>query len=775
MLKNILIYSMNFRQELNEQQYQAVSTKAQYVRVVAGAGSGKTRTLTYRIAYLISELGVDPSRILAITFTNKAAREMQIRAEELVSEVKGYVPGLNISTFHSFCARFLRIEHKAIDYPRMYTIFDEEDQNRLIKSVVVESGYKKSDPITKDLAKYIARNKTKGLYPEDIKISFEKVQNESQLLKMYALYELRKTEQFALDFDDLLLKTIVILKENEQIRDHWCNRFDYIMVDEFQDTNDVQYHLMKLLLREDSNVYVVGDPDQTIYTWRGANQKIMLNFDAYFGEPETIILNENYRSTSTILNAANKLIAHNKNRLKKDLFTNSGAGERIETIQQPRQENEAQWVAKEIKAIANRQTDENGDPLYSNIAILYRSSYVTKPFESALTERNIPYRIFGGVRFYERAEVKDLLAYFNLMYNNKDNIAFERIVNTPRRSVGEAAVDVIRSESIASSLSEYEYMRDFDNYASQSCLSTKARNGVLKMVELMEKTKGRLESGENYGLVLNDFVTSLGYYDYLKDDEAPDEDRIGNVKALLDDIANFISHNPGAAFQEYLQNVTLLTSADDINGDNFVSLMTVHVAKGLEFDYVFVISFVDGVFPNARCLAEGTSDGAEEERRLAYVAFTRAKKKLFVSCNSGYTYQSDSHNIPSPFFSEAGLSLPKGGGYYGTTYNKKTKDSWSPSFAKRSSSFFDDGDNYDPFIDDKPRTISAVSSVEPENNGIFDWKIGDKAHHETFGDGVVIAVIDKNTIQVEFVEQGKKVLLAQHKKLSKIASKGGEA
>lgn len=762
---------MDYRSELNAQQYQAVSTKAQYVRVVAGAGSGKTRTLTYRIAYLISEMDVDPFRILAITFTNKAAREMENRAERLVSEVKGPTQGLHISTFHAFCARFLRIEHAAFNYPKMYTIFDEHDQSNLFKNVAYECGYKKSDPIVKELAKYVTRSKTLGLYPEDIKVTYEKIHNEKKLHEMYALYEQRKTEQFALDFDDLLLKTIAILKERDDIRAKWSERFDHIMVDEFQDTNDIQYRLMKLLIRPDTNVYVVGDPDQTIYTWRGANQKIMLDFKDYFGEPETIILNENYRSTSTILDAANRLIAHNKERLEKDLFTSKGVGEKIEVVQQPKQENEAQWVAKQIKDIASHQLDEEGNPIYSNIAVLYRSSYVTRPFESALTERGIPYRLFGGMRFYERAEVKDLLAYLNLMYNNKDNIAFERIVNVPRRNVGDKSVDIIRQEAMDKGLSEYEYMKSFDSYAKDSSLSARASQSVKAMIDLMEKTKERLDSGENYGTVLSTFVADLDYYEYLKDDEATDEDRIGNVKALLDDITNFIAHNPGVPFQEYLQNVTLLTSADDMDGENFVSLMTVHVAKGLEFDHVFVISFVQGVFPSSRSIAE--KNGMEEERRLAYVAFTRAKKKLYVSCNSGYTFQTDSHSVPSPFFKEAGLKIPHGGGYYETPYVSRSKGSWCPDFVKKKDTFFDDGDHYDPFSSKK--TTPSNPPADSLNNGIYDWKVGDKAHHETFGDGVVIAVIDRNTIQVDFVTQGKKILLAQHKKLSKISSKGGEA
>jgi DNA helicase-2/ATP-dependent DNA helicase PcrA len=763
---------MDYASLLNEKQLEAVETKSQYVRIIAGAGSGKTRVLTYRISYLISDRHVDPSRILAIAFTNKVAQEMHDRASKLVYELLGYAPMLHISTFHSFCARFLRVECKSINYPVGFTIYDDDDQQKLIKNIAVDLGYKKGDEIVKNAMKYIRDKKMRGIYPEDINIKNESFHDEKICLKFYMMYEEKKTAAYALDFDDLLCKTIQILEGDSSIREKWAARFDHILVDEFQDTNDVQYKLMKLLIRPDTSIYVVGDPDQTIYTWRGANQNIILGFETQYANVETIILNENYRSTKTILAAANKLIANNKKRVPKDLFTNHAEGDKIETNMLPSPEEEATWVGGKIASLARTQKNEEGNPDYSNIAILYRSSYMTRPFEAELKDRGIPYRIFGGLRFYERMEVKDLLAYFNLMVNPNDNVAFERIANVPKRGVGDTSIERIRQEATALGLSEYDYVLHMDQYASNSDVPVRVINALSPMMMKMEETKKKLTDNlEVYSSVLKDFTTDIGYYDYLKDDENPDEDRIGNVNALFDDISHFINSHPDSKFQEYLQNVSLLSAQDDMNGGNYVSLMTIHVAKGLEFDYVFIISMNEGAFPSMRAEMESGRDAQEEERRLAYVAMTRAKKQLYCSCNTAYSYQTDSHAIPSKFFKEAGLTLPAS-----TSFNA---DSWAHSSWNQTprpshsntSSYFADGDAISPFDAKK----EAPEEVKPKDNGIKDWRVGDRAHHEKFGDGTVTEIIDQNIIIVVFDTAGKKTLLASHPMLSRLVSKGGQA
>ncbi len=759
--------AVNYSALLNDRQLEAVESPAQYVRIIAGAGSGKTRVLTYRIAYLIEQRHVDPGRILAIAFTNKVAQEMLGRAKKLVEDLGEMTNSLKIMTFHSLAARFLRIEAAAIGYPRGFTIYDEDDQSRLVKVIAEEKGYRKGDSIVKEALSYIRRKKGQGLYPQDIKGSKDLYERQKLLLSFYEAYEKKKGDMFALDFDDLLLQCLYILENDPEIRERWASRFDHILVDEFQDTNDVQFRLLKLLLTPLTSVYVVGDPDQTIYTWRGANQKLILDFEKSFGDVETVILNENYRSTKNILQAANQLIKHNQKRVPKDLFTNGATGEVVKTYNAPNSEREAEWVCREIKTLVAKSQRENGEPDYSDIAILYRSSYLTRPFEQAMARSGIPYRIFGGLRFYERMEVKDLLAYFSLLVNPKNNIAFERIVNVPRRGIGDTTLAKIREESGAHGLSEYEYLERYAEFAGDSKIPSKAVAALMAMVAKVEATKERLEKKEEaYPSILRDFVTSLDYMDYLKDDEEEDEDRVGNVNALLDDIMDYLKKNPESTFDEYLQNVTLLTSQDDMNNGNYVSLMTVHVAKGLEFDNVFVVCLNDGSFPSKRALEETERDGAEEERRLAYVAFTRAKKRLYLSCNRSYSYATDSHAVPSPYFKEAGLKVEEEGAFRGLYGFNKT-------YGGTGRSFFSDGGHIDPFTE-KSQPVEEKKEA-PKTNGIEAWHVGDIAHHETFGDGKVVELISKDIIVIDFDNGGRKTLMANHPRLSRLKSKGGDA
>jgi len=758
---------MDYASLLNKEQLAAVKTTSQYVRIIAGAGSGKTRVLTYRMSYLISDMKADPSRILAIAFTNKVAGEMKDRACKLIPDSSMF---LHVSTFHSFCARFLRTEHAAIGYPSGFTIFDEDDQTTLVKNIAVGFGYKKGDELVKIALAYIRNKKCVGIYPQDVVINREAFDQEKECLRFFAAYEDKKTAMQCLDFDDLLLKTIEILLNYPDIRGKWQFRFDHILVDEFQDTNDVQYKLMKLLIRPDTCIYVVGDPDQTIYTWRGANQNIILNFTKEFPQAETIILDRNYRSTKTILGAANLLISHNKKRVPKNLYTMDEGGDPIEVQKLFSSEAEAKWVVDKIQSLAKKTTP----PDYRNIAVLYRSSYLTRPFEAEFASRGIPYRIFGGLRFYQRMEVKDVLAYFRLLLNPLDDVSFERIVNVPRRGIGDTSIESIRAEARAAQKSEYHYMADID--ASKSNLSNRVLNTLSILISKMEATKKKLnENYEAYSSVLKDFITDIGYYAYIAEAEDIDEDRVANVNSLFDDITHFISNNPESSFEEYLQNVTLLTAQDDMNDGNYVTLMTIHIAKGLEFDNVFIIGMNAGSFPSMRAENESGHDGKEEERRLAYVAMTRAKKKLFMTCNTGYSFVTDNRLMPSEFFEDAGLKFPLSQGYgpyEGGSYSPRRSGGGGWKDASRgTSSFFADGDSIDPFGKEPEQNESA--SEKPKDNGIGDWKVGDVAIHEKFGQGTVISVIDKTIIVVDFAEAGKKTLLANHPMLSRKASKGG--
>lgn len=734
---------MEWEKELNNEQFEAVSSEEKYNRVIAGAGSGKTRVLTYRIAYLIDHFQVKPWNILAITFTNKVANEMRNRVIKLLPYVE---KDITIRTFHSFAAYFLRIEIGSINFPTSFTIFDEEDQLSLIKDIASELGFKKSDPIVKKAVNYISGKKLRSLYPDDITIKNEFFEGERDCLEIYSRYEESKNNMYALDFDDLLLKTNQILTDFPDIRLKWQRKIQHILIDEFQDTNDVEYKLVKLLTCPATSLYVVGDPDQTIYTWRGANQDIILNLEKDYQGIKTTILDRNYRSTQTILNSANKLIAHNKFRVPKNLYTENNKGEQIIVKSSSSTNAEAEYVAREIQKL------HNVDKIpYNDIVLLYRSNYVTVDFESALMNHQIPYRIFGGQKFYQRAEIKDVLAYFRLISNPNDDVSFKRIYNVPRRGVGDSSFDTLSKEAKEYHQSLYNYVLscDIDN----TDLPPKAINALKRMVVVIEKTKADIDKNEEvFSKILEDMLTSFGYYDYLlKEDDG--DDRIDNVKALFSQLRYYLKNNPESSFDEYLQNIALVSGQDELVDGDFVNMMTVHTAKGLEFPVVFIIRFNDGVFPSARSRDEAGFKGLEEERRLAYVAMTRAKERLYLSCAGGYNYVIGGYLLPSQFYKESGNLI-----------NQEIPD-YNPfkSFHKPDVGFsFDDGPNTD-FVSDVP----AKQNFEEETNGVTDWKVGDTVIHRKLGKGTVIALNGDDIIEVDFEDQGVKKILANHPAVKK--------
>lgn len=730
---------MDYRTLLNEQQYKAVSTDSQYVRVVAGAGSGKTRTLTYRISYLIGEKGFRPSSILAITFTNKAASEMKQRAISLVPQAK---TTLSISTFHSFCARFLRQEIDLLGFSNDFQIIDDEDQLQMIKDIAVANGFKKKDPIVKYALNFISHQKCIGNYPEDVSLNSHCLDEDKTSLKFYSIYEDQKDLMGKLDFDDLLLKTIQVLSSSRTTREKWRNKYSNILIDEFQDTNDIQFKLVKLLMGEHTNLYVVGDPDQTIYTWRGANQNIILQFESTFRNAETIILNENYRSTQNILNAANKLISFNKKRVPKDLFTSNIKGDKVEFVSSISREAEARNVAHKIEIYS--RLDPNFS--YKDVAILYRAAYLTLPIEKEFMQRRLPYVIYGGIKFFQRKEIKDILAYFNLIYNKKDDLSFKRIINVPKRDIGEKTISVLEAEKQQAGLSFFEYIERIKEFDTE--LRTKNILALTNLINAIKDVKNKLNDNlEAYPSVLQKFIEDIGYYDYLKNDE-DGEDRIDNIQTLFDDILTYVKNNPDSTFQSYLENAMLQTSQDEIKDGDFISLMTVHVAKGLEFKYVFVIGLNQGVFPSDRTTIESGEDGLEEERRLCYVAFTRAKQKLHVSCNRSYSYVLGCEGIQSQFVKESGISTQE------------------RPYVNSNQSIFN---NFSSTIKPASKQTSKQEAVtkSQQTNGITDWKVGDLVNHEKFGKGVVIEVVDQTIVKINFDKEGIKSILSSHRMLTR--------
>ncbi len=733
---------MNFINDLNEKQYEAVTSSLKYNRIIAGAGSGKTRVLTYRLAYQIEENNILPYRLLAITFTNKVAKEMKERTIALLPNYD--LKELKISTFHSFCNYFLRREIEVLNFPRSFDIIDEEDQEKLIKDIAIEKGYRKGDEIVSNALNFINYHKMKGELPSDVKTSFMS-QEQKVLLDFFIEYEKRKNRQFSLDFDDLLIYTVKILKTNLDIKEKYNNRFLEILVDEFQDTNNLQYELLLLLAGENTGIYVVGDPDQTIYTWRGANQRVILDIDKDFKGMETIILNENFRSTKNILSHANSLIAFNKERIKKDLFTNRNDGDNVIVHSSESSEMEARWVINKILELKSLKKAD-----YKDCAILYRSSFSSRLFEKELVYNHIPYQIYSGIRFYERAEIKDILAYLKLLINPLDDISFLRIINVPRRGFGPQAINLIKKEASENDLSLYNYALNIKKY--NTLLSKALLNKLAEFTNLIEEYKEKVnDKAESYSEILLDFITRLDYFEYLaKIDE--EEEKISNVKELVNDIRSFLKDNPDSTLDEYLQNITLLTQQDQMkDNSNVVSLMTVHTAKGLEFKDVFVVNFTDNIFPNQRSVSEGGSLALEEERRLAYVAFTRAMDKLFVTFNYGYSYIDRTGSLPSRFIKEADLVYTRPNSF-GFDHSKITPTSplYSINFGNKSNKKINE---------EKPNVISyEVNSIA--------WKIGDKLEHDVFGEGEVKA-IEGNIIVVDFTDFGIKKMLGNHKMLKK--------
>ena len=727
---------------LNERQLEAVEADSQYTRVIAGAGSGKTRVLTYRIAYLLSEQNVKPWKILAITFTNKVANEMKNRVVQIVPEAERY---LTIKTFHSFAAYFLRQEISNLNYPSNFTILDEEDQLKIIKDIAAEKGYKKSDPIVKKTVNYISSCKLKEKYPGDIRIDHERFEDERLCLEFYEDYENVKDRQYALDFDDLLLRANQILSSFPMVRAKWQDRIDHILIDEFQDTNDTEDKLIRLLLKPTSTLYVVGDPDQTIYTWRGANQGIILDLDKKFVGVKTIILDRNYRSTQNILDSANKLIAHNKLRVPKNLYTDNIKGSAVTVRCADSSLGEAEFVAREIKTLRDVHHYK-----LSDIAILYRSNYVTLEFEKALMAKQIPYVIYGGMKFYQRAEIKDVLAYFRLINNQKDDISFERIINTPRRGIGEVAISKIKSCALEHGLSMYEYV--CEDYASEEC-PAKAIVTLRNLVMRINHTRDEINKDEEtFSKLLEDLINDIGYYEYLRlDDDG--EDRLQNVKSLFEDLRHYLKSNPDATFDEYLQNVALVSAQDDMVEGEKVTLMTVHTAKGLEYPVVFVVKLNQGVFPSNRAMTEGGYVAMEEERRLAYVAFTRAKERLYLTYSHGYSYVVKSELSESIFIAESGNSFAQQRPTSRNSFRDKPK--YHYSFEDKDEIIFDD-------IPQKEETFS-----QEIDNGVDDWQVGDICIHQKFGRGVVTSLEGDGIIVVKFETEGEKTLLGNHKMISK--------
>lgn len=624
---------------LNEPQKEAALTLDAHVRIIAGAGSGKTRVLMARIANLVDN-GILPWKILAITFTNKAAREMKERLEAILGDTARDV---RISTIHSLCVRMLREDAHKLGYPKSFAIADAADQKQILRPHYKEMQLDKNFLSPSSALSYISNWKTNKISPEAAASQAYDEKSEAAV-KLYAKYQKDLNDMLVMDFDDLLLNGEKLLADHEDVRTKWQSRLDYIHVDEFQDVDEIQYHIIRLLTGPDTYLCVVGDPDQTIYTWRGASVSIILNFAKDFPGTKTIILNENYRSTQPILDAANALIANNKNRVPKNLFTKQEGSKRIETFEGSEEAAEPLQAARDINAAR-----KNG-LAWKDIAILYRSNYLSRSFERVFRKLNIPYNIYGGVRFYERQEVKDLLAYLRLLAKPDPedpaqkslDLAVERILNVPRRGIGARTIEKLEQEARDRDTNLMEVLRD------PQTISASTAKKFIPFVELIDEMKEAAKELPMDELLMRVAFES-GYMQMLK--ETNEEERADNILELKNDMAQSLKENPDTTLEDYLQEISLYTDRQQENPDA-VSLMTIHAAKGLEFDHVHVVGLNEGVFPSQRALDEGGAGALEEERRLLYVAMTRARKQLFLSWNRDYSYVIDGYKLPSRFIKE---------------------------------------------------------------------------------------------------------------------------
>ena len=663
----------NILEGLNCRQKEAVECLEGPVLILAGAGSGKTKTLTHRIANLLVH-GVKPSNILAVTFTNKAAREMRQRLWALVQDEKTEPPRSfmpYMGTFHSICVKILRIEADAAGLDRNFVIYDMDDQISLIKRIMKNlqlSNNKALKP--KSIQAIISSEKNHGRGPEEYAAK-ALYPNQRDIASVFISYEKEKKKAFALDFDDLLIKTLELFATNNEVREKWQKKFEHILIDEYQDTNIIQYQLVRLLVNEKRNICVVGDDWQSIYSWRGADFTNILNFEKDFPGAKVIKLEQNYRSTGNILNASQKIINNNKTRTDKTLFTEAEKGDPVEIEGLSDEEQEAKYVMREIMALFEKYPD------YGNFAVLYRTNAQSYAFEKVFMTGHVPYKIVGGVRFYDRKEVKDVLAILKLIVDGRDKVSLERVIKNVLSGIGEASLAKLLMAMDALPDENPLLNPDF----SEVLTTARARNSLTRLTRFLNENSGDISPDEIVRKVVS-------YFDFrsLTDDGTPaSEERMRNLEVLAKAAGEYES------LEDFLADASLMSSADEATGKNAVTLMTLHAAKGLEFPVVFVVGLEEGLFPGSQAYDDESE--LEEERRLMYVGMTRAMKRLFLTyAMSRYSFGSRNYSMPSRFLTELGYNP-----YGSSSYRDEDGDGFKD---------FDDDDfgesDIDPFPDDVP-------------------------------------------------------------------------
>ncbi|MGI9606775.1 MAG: DNA helicase PcrA [Acidimicrobiales bacterium] len=733
---------------LNPAQEDAVLHDGGPLLIIAGAGSGKTRVLTHRIAHLIQQRGVSPFEILAITFTNKAADEMKNRVGALVGPV---AEKMWVSTFHSACVRILRRDGDRLGFPSSFTIYDQADAVRLTGYVLRDLNLdtKKFPPRTVHATISSAKNdyRTVEQYTDDAQTIFER-----KIAEVYAEYQLRLNKAGAMDFDDLLFNVVELFRRNPDVLEHYQRRFQHVLVDEYQDTNLVQNAIVTMLAEGHRQICVVGDGDQSIYRFRGADIRNILEFETTFPDATVVLLEQNYRSTQTVLDAANAVISNNEGRKPKELWTDQGAGDKILRYFADDEVDEAQWVAHELARI-----HEGGRHRWGDMAVFYRTNAQSRALEEYLVRVNIPYKVIGGTRFYDRREVKDALAYLKAVVNPVDEVSVKRILNVPKRGVGDSTVAKLDTWAVAHGVPFIDALRNYD----EAGVSGRAPRGIDQFLELVDSAAERLEN-DSPAELLRYLLDRSGYLAELEEERSIEaEGRLENLAELVGSAEEFESAN------EFLEQVSLVADTDSLDDDeSSVVLMTLHSAKGLEYPIVFLIGLEDGVFPHMRSLGEPRE--LEEERRLAYVGITRAMEKLHLShAWSRMLHGTTQYNPPSRFLDEVPTEL--------------VTDAEGSRVRRRSSSFGSGGGgggwssggraqdreaNRDAMVE----SAMKVSGPTPSGADSLGLRVGDDVIHAKWGEGVIIDILgtgDKAEARVRFPDVGEKQLLLSWAPLQK--------
>lgn len=713
--------------QFNAQQLEAINAPLGQTLVIAGAGSGKTKVLTNRINFLVNELNFYPSQIMAITFTNKAAKEMKERLKELVKDNFRW-----IGTFHSTCLQILREDIHYLNRDKNFNILDSEDQISILKECYKKYGIETKDYPYIALLSHIEKYKTEDFFLDEfkneknwkkykIKNMRDAITNE-RVIRFYIDY---CSKNNCLDFNDLLSVTLELFK-NKEVREKWQQKFKYILVDEFQDTNDIQYELIKILSEKTKNIFAVGDPDQMIYSWRGANELIFKIFKSDFPETKLVILNYNYRSSQEILDASNNMIKNNYGRIHKDLIATHKKNIKPILFLAPSQDDESIWIVNRINELKTEGS------LLTDIAILYRSNYLSRNIEQALIINGFNYIMFGGIKFYQRKEIKDIIAYLRTLYF-QDDLSVKRIINTPRRAISQPTVDAISKYAEEHSLKFYDALKEVVNID----ISSTAKNAVTRFIDLIDAIPKK-DIISTFEIMLE----KTEYIEYLKLNEQ--ESKIVNIDELKQSIQKYTLDHPDNNLSDFLQEVSLYSSNDDTTDKDAINLMTIHIAKGLEFKHVFIIGLNEDIFPSKKALFDG-DNGLQEERRIAYVAITRAKEQLFLSSFGGYNYISNDQNKKSRFIDEISSKFYE---YAKIKYKQITPLDGNDWFD--SSSTFKSEDNYN---DDMP-----------------EFKVGDRLSHTLFGEGIVIGLNGEN-IDVSFKHPyGTKTIVGTHKSIKRVVN-----